>query len=86
MNKFLVVFLTLCIIGQTQAAKFRRLSKSSSRRRLIGDLHHKHRRLSKSGQLKLKIKCPFTFILITDRIDDKLLICDPSVLVPSSLL
>ena len=55
MNKFLVVFLTLCIIGQTQAAKFRRLSKSSSRRRLIGDLHHKHRRLSKSGQLKLKV-------------------------------
>ena len=55
MNKFLVVFLTLCIIGQTQAAKFRRLSKGSSRRRLIGDLHHKHRRLSQSGQLKLKV-------------------------------
>ena len=47
MNKFFVVFVALCLIGQSQAGNLR-LSAS-------GDLRPEHRRLSEEGQLKLSI-------------------------------
>jgi hypothetical protein len=49
MNKFLVVLLTLCFIGQSQSFNFK-LKKG-----LNGDLHPKHRHLSEEGSLKLTI-------------------------------
>ena len=49
MNKFLVVLLTLCFIGQSQSFSFK-LKKG-----LNGDLHPKHRHLSEEGSLKLTI-------------------------------
>ena len=47
MNKFFVVFVTLCLIGQSQAGNLR-IGAS-------GDLRPKHRRLSEEGQLNLSV-------------------------------
>jgi hypothetical protein len=58
MNKFLIVFVTLCLTGQyTQAANLRHGRKLNFllRKGLNGDLHPKHRHLSEEGQLNLGI-------------------------------
>ena len=61
MNKFLIVFLSLCILGQyTQARSLRRHGRKLSfsfrlKKGLNGDLHPKHRHLSEEGQLNLGI-------------------------------
>ena len=59
MNKFLFVFLTLCILGQyTQAKHLRRRGRKLSirlKKGINGDLHPKHRHLSEEGQLNLGI-------------------------------
>ena len=47
MNKFFVVFVALCLIGQSQAGNLRV--------GMSGDLHPSHRRLSEEGQLKLSV-------------------------------
>ena len=59
MNKFVFVFLTLCILGQyTQAKHLRRRGRKLSirlKKGINGDLHPKHRHLSEEGQLNLGI-------------------------------
>ena len=58
MNKFLIVFLTLCLTGQyTQAVNLRQGRKLTFllRKGMNGDLHPKHRHLSEEGQLNLGI-------------------------------
>ena len=58
MNKFLIVFLTLCLTGQyTQAVNLRQGRRLTFllRKGLNGDLHPKHRHLSEEGQLNLGI-------------------------------
>ena len=49
MNKFLLLILTTCLIGQSQSKKF------LLRKGMNGDLHPKHRHLSEEGSLSLKI-------------------------------
>ena len=57
MNKFLIVFLSLCFIGQQAQAKsglkFRKLVEAIG---INGDLRPKHRHLSEEGQLNLGIQ------------------------------
>ena len=56
MNKFLFVFVSLCLFAPIQGLRKNRLLESLSiKRRLNGDLHPNHRRLSNNGQLHLKI-------------------------------
>lgn len=54
MNKFLFVFVSLCLFAPIHGLRRNRL-KEFHRRRLNGDLHPKHRRLSQNGQLHLKV-------------------------------
>ena len=54
MNKFLFVFVSLCLFTPIQGLRSNNL-KAYHRRKLSGDLHPKHRRLSQDGQLHLKI-------------------------------
>ena len=54
MNKFLFVFVSLCLFAPIHGLRRNRL-KEFHRRRLSGDLHPKHRRLSENGQLHLKV-------------------------------
>jgi hypothetical protein len=57
MNKFLIVFLTLCFIGQQAQAKGGlRLRKLAEKIGMNGDLRPKHRHLSEEGQLNLGIQ------------------------------
>jgi hypothetical protein len=57
MNKFLIVFLTLCFIGQqAQAKSGLRLRKLAEKIGMNGDLRPKHRHLSEEGQLNLGIQ------------------------------
>ena len=57
MNKFLIVFLSLCFIGQQAQAKgglrFRKLAEAIG---MNGDLRPKHRHLSEEGQLNLGVQ------------------------------
>ena len=53
MNKFLFVFLSLCIFGQQVQSTTNLLSTNV--KELNGDLHPKHRHLSEEGQLNLRI-------------------------------
>ena len=69
MNKFLFVFVSLCLFAPIHGLRRNRL-KEFYGRRLNGDLHPKHRRLSQNGQLHLKVdgRGYFQFRL---RVDDE---------------